>query len=561
VTSPSTPATTYLRGSRGERTTFVSIERAVTGAAALNLLTVIAVALRIWAYAGGVSLWLDELLVSRNILGLPLRDLLTKPLQLDQVAPRGFLLMEKLGVLTFGKNEYALRLFPFLCALASVWLFRRLAERTLDGLAVPFVLALFAIGVPIIQFGVEVKQYSVDATVAILLLLVALRARDPNATTRRLVLTGLLGWVVIWFSQASVVVMGGIGVAFAVRWLMTRDRPTGRALIITMPLWAAASIVAIVAGLRSMTPATREFMDDFWRGGFVPLPFTLGGALRWFWGQSLSVFTDVTLLRYRWPVLFLGVAVVGVVGLWRWRRDVAFVLLGPFAVALVAAAAQQYPFRGRLMFYLVPGLLIAVAAGAELIRRTVNRVHPSLGLAAMGALLVPPTMAFAHELPPYEIENNRSLYSYLQRHRQPGDVIHVFPLSRPGALFYGPRYGLQPSDWTTAACDRNNTRTYVRDVDRYRGKARVWIVSGGNPAYRTARAAVRGYLTTIGTKRDSLILKSLTYGTVSLELYDLSDSTRLRAADAESFPVQPMPTNPRPGCRPWVGPSASDSLR
>ena len=43
-------------------------------------LVVIAIILRAWAYVSDVSLWLDELLVSRNILGLPLSHLLAKPL-------------------------------------------------------------------------------------------------------------------------------------------------------------------------------------------------------------------------------------------------------------------------------------------------------------------------------------------------------------------------------------------------------------------------------------------------------------------------------------------------
>lgn len=529
--------------------------------AVLTLLVVLAVALRTWAYVSDVSLSLDEMLVARNILGLSLRDLLTKPLQLDQVAPRGFLLVEKLSVGAFGKNEMALRLFPFLCGIASVLLFRRVAERMLDGWAVPFALALFAIGIPFIQFGDEVKQYAVDAVVALLLLDLALQLRDPNATTRRLVLVGLAGWVVIWFSQASVVVMGGIGLAFAVQWLIERDRATARALFITIPMWAAASIVAIIAGLRSMTPATREFMDDFWRVGFVPLPLRPAAALRWLWGQLLSAFTDPTLLRYVWPVLFLCVAGLGVVVLWRRQRNIALILLGPFTVAVVAAVAHQYPLRGRLMFYLIPGLLLTVAAGAEWIRQLAARIHPALGAGAMAALLVSPVRSLAQDLPPYEIEHHRAVYAYLQQKRRPGDVVHVFPLSRVGALFYGPRYGLNPDDWSTSICDRNDTRPFIRDVDRYRGAPRVWLLTTGTRPYRSARAAVRGYLSTIGVKRDSLILSSLTLGSVSLELYDLTDSTRLRAADAASFPVLPMPTDPRPGCRPWIHPSALDSLR
>ena len=99
------------------------------------------------------------------------------------------------------------------------------------------------------------------------------------------------------------------------------------------------------------------------------------------------------------------------------------------------------------------------------------------------------------------------------------------------------------------------------DVEQYRGVQRLWLVSGGSRPYRSARAAVRDYLATIGVRRDSLVLASLTREGIWLDLYDLSDTVRLRSANAESFPVAPMPKDPRPGCRPWVKPSPLDSLR
>jgi hypothetical protein len=561
VSSPSVPTTAVRPVAATPPSSTWTFERTLASATTLNVLVALAIALRLVAYASGVSLWLDELLLTRNIVGLPLRDLMTRPLLLDQVAPRGFLAVEKLAVLAFGANELSLRLFPFLCSIASVVLFRRLAERVLDGLAVPLAVALFAIGVPFIQYGVEVKQYIVDATVAVGLLLAALALCAPNVSTRRLVAIGLLGWLVIWFSQASVVVMGGLGAAFAARWLSTRDRATARVLAITVPLWAAASLVAVFAGLRAMSPATREFMDDFWHGGFLPAPLSMSTAFGWLWNQALSVFTDPTLLRYRLPVVFLALTVIGVVSLWRQRRGTALLLLGPFGVALVAAVAHQYPLRGRLMFYLVPSVLLLMAAGSGWVARQLRRLHPALGVLVMMALLVPPALTLAEDPPPYEIEHSRTMFAYLQRVRQPGDVLHVFPLSRIATLHYGPRYGLTMRDWTTSVCDRADTRAYVRDVDRYRGKPRVWLLTTGIRPFRTARAAVRGYLSTIGVKRDSLVRQSLTMGSVSLELFDLSDSVRLRATDAESFPVQPMPTDPRPGCRPWASPSPLDSLR
>jgi len=562
VTTISTPGARYTAGARAEPgAALPPAVSALAGSRVLVLLIVLGIAIRAWAYFSNVSLWLDELLVSRNILGLPLSHLLTKPLLLDQVAPRGFLLFEKLAVDTLGRNEVALRFFPFVCSVASVLVFQRLTNRALGGWGPAIALGLFAIGIPFIQYGVEVKQYIFDATAAMVLPYLALTLRDPGTPTRRLVLTGLAAFVIIWFSQASVVVMGGIGAAFVVEWLIGRDRRTARALLITIPLWAVASLVAILAGLRSMTPSTREFMDDFWGTGFLPLPFTLSGTLRWLWTQSLSMFTDPTLLRYPLAFVFVALSLLGIVSLWRTRRDVALIVLGPFALAVLAAAAHQYPLRGRLMFYLAPAVVLAIAAGVEQLRRWTAALSRPLGGVVVAAALAPPVMAFAKGHPPYEIENNRALYAYLQQKRQPGDVVHIFPLSRVGALYYGERYGLKLAEWRTSVCDRNETRAFVRDVDQYRGLRRLWLVSGGSRPYRSARAAVRDYLATIGVRRDSLFLPSLNRDGVWLDLYDLSDTVRLRSADAESFPVAPMPKDPRPGCRPWVKPSPLDSLR
>jgi hypothetical protein len=90
-------------------------------------------------------------------------------------------------------------------------------------------------------------------------------------------------------------------------------------------------------------------------------------------------------------------------------------------------------------------------------------------------------------------------------------------------------------------------------VDRYRGVSRLWVISPGMRPFRVARETQRSYLATIGVRRDSTFTTSLTANPLRLDLYDLSDPARLATADAETFPVQPMPTDPAPGCRDWSG--------
>lgn len=533
---------------------------ALTGPRLTTLLVLLGVALRAWAYLADTSLWLDEILLARNIIALPPGELVGRPLYLDQVAPAGFLLLEKLAVTVLGPGERALRLFPFLCAVGGLLLFRRLAERTLDGPAVPSAVALGAIAIPFIRYASEVKQYEVDAAAAVLLLLLAVELREREPSTRALLLAGVAGLAIAALSQAAVLVMAGIGLAFLVQWLLRRDRASARVLLVTMPVWAVAAGGATALGMRAMTRSTREFMHQFWRQGFLPWPPSWPGTPEWLWAQLQSVFTEPALLRYPWPPLYLAISVVGIAALWRQRRQVALLLLGPFTAALAAAAAGQYPFRGRLILFLVPGLLLAIAAGLEWLRQALGRLHPAAGWAAMLGLLALPVAALVQLRPPYDIEHHRTTLAYLARHRRPGDAMHVFPLQRIGVLFYGARFGLQSGEWTTAVCDRHDTRAYLRDVDRYRGRSRLWLLSARPRAFRVASPAVRQYLAEIGVKRDSLLVPSLTFDTVALELYDLSDSTRLPRSSAETFPVPPMPTDQRPGCRLWARPSPSDTF-
>src|SRR5689334_7077105 len=129
------------------------------------------IALRGYQYASNQSFWLDETALARNIIGLPLRDLVTRPLYFDQVSPRGFLLVEKLVTMALGSSELALRLFPFVCSIAGVLLFWRLAERVLTGCAVPFALLVYAIGIPLVRYAAEVKQDGGDAAITSGLLL------------------------------------------------------------------------------------------------------------------------------------------------------------------------------------------------------------------------------------------------------------------------------------------------------------------------------------------------------------------------------------------------------
>src|SRR5687768_10880522 len=117
--------------------------------------------IRLWQYGANPSLWLDEAALARNIVERSPRELLL-PLDHGQVAPIGFLLLQKLMTALLGGSEPALRLLPLACGLASLLLFTALARKTLEGRAVVYAVLVFATAQPFVYFSSQAKQYGVD---------------------------------------------------------------------------------------------------------------------------------------------------------------------------------------------------------------------------------------------------------------------------------------------------------------------------------------------------------------------------------------------------------------
>src|SRR4029079_13743881 len=88
-----------------------------------------------------------------------------EPLDLNQGAPVGYLLLAKLAVQVGGSNEYALRSVSLIAALAGMAVFTPLASRMLPLGAARIAVCLFALSPFLAGYAAEVKQYEFDAAV------------------------------------------------------------------------------------------------------------------------------------------------------------------------------------------------------------------------------------------------------------------------------------------------------------------------------------------------------------------------------------------------------------
>lgn len=509
----------------------------------------IGAALCLWQYLGNAALWLNEIPVARDILDRSFWRLLTSPLNNNEVAPKGFLLAEKAAVLAFGSSGYALRLFPLLSSLIALIVFWRVVARRLDRLGGLVALALFATAIPLVIFASQVKQYSSDVAVAMLLLWLALDLGDAEPSIWRGLRVGIAGAVLAWFSQPSVLVVGGLSVCLMAFLLSVPAERHHRAspLAAALGLWIVSALASALVALASLTHATRDYMHRFWAAGFPLRP--LWGVLTTLWprhqiGWLLGAGATAS-LGCPVPALYLGLIVLGFWILWRRNRRLAALLLAPIGITLAAAFARQYPFSDRLILFLVPAFFAGIGVA-------VDHIHGWLGtwgvkgwskpLALLVPVLITAVAVFpmAKTPPVYRFEDIKPALAYLQQKRLPGDSVYVYYGAAPEVAYYAHEFGLGEDSRVMGGCHRGDTRRYFEELDAFRGSPRLWVLITHARPYGEGDDILR-YLDAIGCRQDHLVLESRPRNSVAapaeLFLYDLSDPMRLGQANSQSATV------------------------
>lgn len=92
----------------------------------------IGLALRIWHFVGARSLWLDEAMIGRNIVDRSFTQLF-QSLDYGQMAPIGWLILEKVSYNMIGGLEYSLRIVPLIFGIGALGAFSWLTLRCFNG--------------------------------------------------------------------------------------------------------------------------------------------------------------------------------------------------------------------------------------------------------------------------------------------------------------------------------------------------------------------------------------------------------------------------------------------
>ncbi|AMV38990.1 ArnT family glycosyltransferase [Planctomyces sp. SH-PL62] len=235
------------------------------------MLVGLGVLVRLVRYLVDYPIWHDEAFLAASLWDRGFREL-AQPLEYGQVAPWLFLTIERVFVLALGYSELTLRLFPTLCSMASVVVFRHLASRVVRGWGLVLATGVMACAFYPIRHGNEIKPYASDLLAALLILTFAVEyLRRPESSRWWWIGAAALPFL-LGVSYPAVFVAGGVCAAAALPILL-RGAPRVRAGFVVYGLVMTASFLTIyLAATVSQQRAMGEhYRVGYWRESFPPL--------------------------------------------------------------------------------------------------------------------------------------------------------------------------------------------------------------------------------------------------------------------------------------------------
>jgi hypothetical protein len=362
-----------------------------------------------------------------------------------------------------------------------------------DARAHVIALALFALSAIQVDFSTEVKPYSMDTAVAVLLLMggVSLAGRSPSP--RHVAGMAVGGALALWFSYPSMFMLAGMGTVLAIAAARRRDWPLLARLAGMSAVWAVSLAVCYVVAMRPVN--NDALMKQVWADAFLPWRVSYW-TLEWIWDRLFGMFSNPT------GMVFSGLgALAFLVGCLQRRSTEKnlqlYVILAPVLSVLGAAFVHRYPFEGRFLNFLVPSLLLVIGVGISAIISSTGLQTSTVGGTLLALVFFHPVWSDSYYLVrPRQQEEIRPVLNYVRTHREADDRIYLYWRAEPAFAYYAGRWkdsrleeGRTPHrHWSTDsqgigdvevldATDRDGRmQQFLRELTTLEGHQRVWVV-------------------------------------------------------------------------------------
>ncbi|MDZ7739709.1 MAG: glycosyltransferase family 39 protein [Bacteroidales bacterium] len=426
------------------------------------------IGVRIMNYISNRALWLDESMLSLNIVNRSYAELL-EPLDYRQVAPIGFLMVEKFFTELIGPNEYALRLFPLMAGIASVILFY-LVVREYSGKAVAILgLILFIFSHWLIYYSVEVKQYHLDVLIFLLSIKFIYKSLENDLSLKKFILFGILGALMIWFSNITVIVLFSIGLGLLPRILRLKTLRYYLGIFLMIFFWLT-SFACYYYFFIGKHPSAESQVSSFIYLDYLPDTSSFQTMITWIKDKFHNIF--VFFLGHRSFKLGIILSIIGLVLIIIKREYKLIIFIVPLMVHLVLSLLHIYPFSARFTLYIAPAVFIFISYG----------IYHIFGSFRYKTILIIPVMVFivfqhaSHSHKPIKVQEIREPMQYINSHYKNGDIIYVHGGSIYAFKFYKASFILPDREYIDGIWIGNDFDRFDADLQKISVYNRVWIL-------------------------------------------------------------------------------------
>ena len=419
------------------------------------------------------SLWLDEASLALNIVNKPVKELL-KPLDYEQVAPIGFLMVEKVFSSIFGNTDWSLRIFPLLLFFPSVYLMYKLALIIFREKSFAlFAAAFFSLSYYPLYYSAEVKQYMVDVFICLCITFSTLLFSKTDAK-KYWEIYALIGIVSVWFSNISVILLFTTGLYFLFN--NRKQKENYIAIILVVGSWVMSFIIYYF--LFVYKHPSQQFMVEYWSNANAFLPEHILSK-EFFLALYGKIKELLKLYHYRLFFVFILISVIGFFYLIRKRKEVLFLISFPIIIHLVLSYLKLYPFHGRLILYQYPFLVLILVS---CLFQFYNLLKPKLQQLAIYLILAPLLLnvfnLFHRNNFPIEKEEIKKSLEQLNANLEDGDKIYVYHSSYRPFIFYKANYstiaGMDNSNIIVGESNIENWPKYNDIIENIEGN--IWIL-------------------------------------------------------------------------------------
>jgi len=408
----------------------------------------IGIILRVVFYSFNRPFWNDECALGFNIADFNIMNCF-KSLLYGQAAPPLFLVISGVFEKIVPSVESALRLFPLLSSVLSIFVFYDLSKRVLNKKTSIFLaLMLFCFNYRLVYYSQEFKQYSSDVLVFLSLLTSYFYIKIKNTEVKNLLLIGSGYAASIWLSFTSVFALFAVFCTLFIK----KKNEYKKIFILFSPV--VVSFACFYLSQHHL--ASSADLHTYWQNGFITKNFSN------FYLLVVNYFS----YSFTFAVIFFSFIIGIVLKLLDIKSEKSLILLIPVITAVGLSYAHIYPLESRVSLYLIPICILFTASILDCVNFKHRVVNYILYFAIVLLFALPTVINTTYKLAlkDFDKEDIVSPLNMAQSLIKDNDVLYIPDGSTISYMFYKKNYNFKNVEYEKQRI--NNSAAYTKYLDQ-----------------------------------------------------------------------------------------------